>query len=110
MFKYRRNPRRPSRVMKTAHHELALKPSREHLISITELRESPVDHIDRLHPAEQSRVRLRDLECDLSSLATVASAPQRLLQIGARRLAPGAGLRARSLLQDGNSVGGRRWF
>ena len=94
--------------MKTANHKLALKPSREHLISITELRESPLDHIDRVHPAKQCRIRLCDLQRDLSSLTAVASAAQRLLQMRARRLAPGAGLRARRLPQDDNPVG-ERW-
>ena len=79
--------------MKAADHELALEPSRKRLLRLAELRERTLDHVHLVHPAEQIGVGLRDLECDLSALAWILRKPQRLLELRARRLAPGARLR-----------------
>ena len=107
-LEHRRDPRRAARVMKAADHELALEPGRERLVGVAQLRERPLDHIHRLHPPEQRRVRLGDLERDLGALPRIGDQPQRLLQVHARRLAPGARLRARRLAQDADSLPRRR--
>ena len=85
--------------MKTTDHELALEPGRERLISLAQLRERPFDHIHRIRPPEQRRVRFGDLESDRPALSRIVREPQRLLQVHARRLAPCARLRASRLTQ-----------
>ena len=96
--------------MKTADHELALEPSRQRLVGLAELRQRPLDDIHRLHPPEQSRVRLRDLERDLGPLPRIGGQAQRLLQLHARRLTPGARLRLSGLSEDGDPLLMRGWL
>ena len=107
-LEHRRDPRRAARVVETADDELALEPGRERLVGLAELRQRPFDDIHRVHPPEQRRVRLGHLERDLGALPRIGGQPQRLLQVHARRLAPGARLRASRLAQDVDPLRGRR--
>ena len=105
-----RDPRRAARVVKPADHQLALQPGRELLVGLAELRERPFDDIHRVHPPEQGRVRLGDLERDLGALPRIGGQPQRLLQQHARRFAPRARLRASRLTQNPGPLRGWRRF
>ena len=64
-------PGRAARVVKAADDELALEPSGERLVGLTELRERTLDHVHRVHPPEQRRVRFGHLERDLGALSRI---------------------------------------
>ena len=85
-----RDARRATGVVKTADHELALEARRERLVGIAELGERPLDDVHRVDPPKQGRVRLGDLERELGAFPRIVGEPQRLLQVRARGLAPGA--------------------
>ena len=63
-----RDPRRASRVVKPGDDELTLEAGREPRLRLAELGERPLEHVDRLDPAEQRRVRPRRPPRDLRPL------------------------------------------
>ena len=104
----RRDPRRATRVVNSAHHQLGLQPRRKRLVGIPQLRHGTLEDIDRVHPPKQTRVRLGDLERELGTLPRIRDQSKRLLQVRTRHLAAGARRRARSLTQDAETLR-KRW-
>jgi hypothetical protein len=76
------------RVVKTAYDELALESRDERLVGITELSQSPLDDIDRLHPPKQRRIGLGDVKRDLGPLPRVGRAVRRTAGDRARNHPP----------------------
>ena len=94
--------------MQAADHQFALQPGRELWVGSIEFGKRPFDDIDRVHPPEQGRVRLGDLQRDLGPFPPIGHQPQRLLQVHARHLAPSGRLRASRLPQHLGPLAGCR--
>ena len=77
---HRRNPVRAARVVQAADHQLALQPGRQLLVGSVKFGQCPFDHVHRVRPPEQRRVRLGSLQRDRGTLPRVGGRHQRLLQ------------------------------
>ena len=103
----RPDPASAARVVETRYHQFAFEPGREFLVGVAELSERAFEDIHRVHPPEQSRIGLGDLERDLGSLTSAGDQLQSLFQQHARRLAPGGRLRVCRLPQHPGAL--PRW-
>ena len=94
--------------MEAADYQFAFQPALELLVGFTEFGNGRLDDIHRVHPPEQGRIGLGNLQRDLGTLARVNCRPQRFLQQHAGSLPPGRYLRARRFPQDTGPLL-RRW-
>jgi hypothetical protein len=87
-------------VVETTDHKLTFEARREGAIDIAELRQRLFDHPNCLYPLEQCCIDLGDLERENGAFTRIGCQPECCCQMGAGRLAPRTGLRARRLTQD----------
>jgi hypothetical protein len=86
--------------MQAADHQFALQPARQLPVGRTKFGQRPFDDIHRVHPPEQRRIGLGNLQRDLGALARAGGHPQRFLQQHEGLLPPGGHLGAGRLPQD----------